>query len=130
MSEVVSLRGAQFVGRAVAPFNGHRMDTVCAGGANVIGAVADHDRVARVGTGEVERRAKKAGAVSLEGCMASSIPQARNGTLYLMCGGDRAVFARGALDVARWLRGRRGWFSMDQFLEAQPTWRHVLTGPE
>ena len=43
---------------------------------------------------EVERRAKKAGAVTLEGCMASSIPQARNGTLYLMCAGDRAVFDR------------------------------------
>lgn len=43
---------------------------------------------------EVERRARAAGAVSLEGCMASSIPQARNGTLYLMCGGDRAAFDR------------------------------------
>ena len=43
---------------------------------------------------EVERRAKAAGAVSLEGCMASSIPQARNGTLYLMCGGDRSSFDR------------------------------------
>ena len=43
---------------------------------------------------EVERRARAAGAVSLEGCMASSIPQARNGTLYLMCGGDRAAFER------------------------------------
>jgi 3-hydroxyisobutyrate dehydrogenase len=43
---------------------------------------------------EVERRAKAAGAVSLEGCMASSIPQARNGTLYLMCGGDEAAFNR------------------------------------
>lgn len=43
---------------------------------------------------EVERRAKKAGAVSLEGCMASSIPQARNGTLYLMCGGDKATFEK------------------------------------
>ena len=41
---------------------------------------------------EVEKRAKKAGAVSLEGCMASSIPQARNGTLYLMCAGDKATF--------------------------------------
>lgn len=41
---------------------------------------------------EVQRRASQAGAVTLEGCMASSIPQARNGTLYLMCGGDRAVF--------------------------------------
>jgi 3-hydroxyisobutyrate dehydrogenase len=43
---------------------------------------------------EVERRAKAAGAISLEGCMASSIPQARNGTLYLMCGGETAAFAR------------------------------------
>ncbi len=43
---------------------------------------------------EVERRAKRAGAISLEGCMASSIPQARNGTLYLMCGGDSDGFAR------------------------------------
>lgn len=43
---------------------------------------------------EVERRAGKAGAASLEGCMASSIPQARSGTLYLMCGGDRNVFDR------------------------------------
>ena len=41
---------------------------------------------------EVEKRAKAVGAISLEGCMASSIPQARNGTLYLMCGGERASF--------------------------------------
>jgi 3-hydroxyisobutyrate dehydrogenase len=43
---------------------------------------------------EVERLAKKAGAKTLEGCMASSITQAREGTLYLMCGGDRKVFDR------------------------------------
>jgi len=43
---------------------------------------------------EVERRAKARGAQSLEACMASSIPQARNGTLYLMCGGERATFDR------------------------------------
>ena len=43
---------------------------------------------------EIERRAKKAGAVTLEGCMASSIPQARNGTLYLMCGGEKKTFER------------------------------------
>ncbi len=43
---------------------------------------------------EVERRAKAVGAVPLEGCMASSIPQARNGTLYLMCGGDQAAFEK------------------------------------
>ena len=41
---------------------------------------------------EVERRAVAAGARSLEGCMASSIPQARSGTLYLMCGGDKDAF--------------------------------------
>jgi 3-hydroxyisobutyrate dehydrogenase len=43
---------------------------------------------------EVERRAKIAGAVTLEGCMASSIPQARNGTLYLMCGGNKKTFEK------------------------------------
>ncbi len=43
---------------------------------------------------EVDRRVRAAGGVALEGCMASSIPQARNGTLYLMCGGDRATFDR------------------------------------
>jgi 3-hydroxyisobutyrate dehydrogenase len=43
---------------------------------------------------EVEKRAKAIGAVTLEGCMASSIPQARNGTLYLMCGGERSSFDR------------------------------------
>jgi 3-hydroxyisobutyrate dehydrogenase len=43
---------------------------------------------------EVARRARKAGATALEGCMASSIPQARQGTLYLMCAGDRKSFER------------------------------------
>ncbi|MCC6416606.1 MAG: NAD(P)-dependent oxidoreductase [Opitutaceae bacterium] len=43
---------------------------------------------------EVERRAKKVGAITLEGCMASSIPQARNGTLYLMCGGNKKTFTQ------------------------------------
>ena len=43
---------------------------------------------------EVEKRAAKAGASTLEGCMASSITQARDGTLYLMCGGEREVFDR------------------------------------
>ena len=41
---------------------------------------------------EVEKLAKKAGAESLEACMASSITQARQGTLYLMCGGSEATF--------------------------------------
>jgi 3-hydroxyisobutyrate dehydrogenase len=42
----------------------------------------------------VEAKAEKAGAHSLEGCMASSITQARQGTLYLMCGGKPEVFER------------------------------------
>ncbi|HEY9854278.1 MAG TPA: NAD(P)-dependent oxidoreductase [Stenomitos sp.] len=41
---------------------------------------------------EVEAAAKQAGAQALEACMASSIPQARQGTLFLIVGGDRAVF--------------------------------------
>jgi 3-hydroxyisobutyrate dehydrogenase-like beta-hydroxyacid dehydrogenase len=43
---------------------------------------------------EVEKLAKKAGAESLEACMASSITQAREGTLYLMCGGQETTFGR------------------------------------
>jgi 3-hydroxyisobutyrate dehydrogenase len=43
---------------------------------------------------EVEKLAKKAGAATLEGCMASSITQARNGTLYLMIGGNDAVYEK------------------------------------
>src|SRR5438552_6963195 len=42
----------------------------------------------------VEAKAEKAGAQSLEGCMASSITQAREGSLYLMCGGKPEVFER------------------------------------
>lgn len=43
---------------------------------------------------EIEAAAERAGATSLEASMASSIPQARAGTLYLMCGGRRDVFDR------------------------------------
>lgn len=43
---------------------------------------------------EVEKRAKAAGAESLEACMASSITQAREGTLYLMLGGEEATYKR------------------------------------
>ncbi|HUA08280.1 MAG TPA: NAD(P)-dependent oxidoreductase [Candidatus Acidoferrales bacterium] len=43
---------------------------------------------------EVQRRAEARGAHSLEACMASSIPQARNGTLYLMIGGRKDIFER------------------------------------
>jgi len=41
-----------------------------------------------------ESKAEKAGAQSLEACMASSIPQARQGALYLMCGGKQEAFER------------------------------------
>lgn len=41
---------------------------------------------------EIERRCETAGAHSLEACMASSITQALNGTLYLMVGGKKEVF--------------------------------------
>ena len=41
---------------------------------------------------EVEGLAKAAGAESLEGCMASSITQAREGTLYLMLGGEKSTY--------------------------------------
>jgi 3-hydroxyisobutyrate dehydrogenase len=41
-----------------------------------------------------EQKCAAKGAQSLEACMASSITQARQGTLYLMCGGRPEVFAR------------------------------------
>src|SRR5213595_83297 len=43
---------------------------------------------------EVEKLAEKAGAESLEACMASSITQAREGKLYLMCGGSEEAFRK------------------------------------
>ena len=43
---------------------------------------------------DVEALAESAGSNSLEACMASSITQARDGTLYLMCGGREEVYQR------------------------------------
>ena len=43
---------------------------------------------------EIERLVTARGGTSLEACMASSITQARQGTLYLMCGGTPDVFAK------------------------------------
>ena len=62
---------------------------------------------------EIGRRAKRRGAMTLEGCMASSIPQARQGTLYLMCGGERKCFELvkpilGKLSTALRFVGRAG----------------------
>jgi 3-hydroxyisobutyrate dehydrogenase-like beta-hydroxyacid dehydrogenase len=43
---------------------------------------------------EVEASVERQGGMCLEACMASSITQARQGTLYLMCGGKSEAFAR------------------------------------
>ena len=43
---------------------------------------------------DVQTLAEERGAHSVEACMASSIPQARHGSLYLMCGGRREAFER------------------------------------
>src|ERR1041385_7968374 len=43
---------------------------------------------------EVEGLAQKAGAQTLEACMASSITQAREGSLYLMCAGSKDAFRK------------------------------------
>ncbi len=43
---------------------------------------------------EIEQAVERHGGATLEACMASSITQARQGTLYLMCGGKRDVFDR------------------------------------
>lgn len=43
---------------------------------------------------EMEELARKAGAETLEACMASSITQAREGSLYLICGGSTEAFER------------------------------------
>jgi len=42
----------------------------------------------------VEAKAEKAGALTLEAAMASSLTQAREGSLYLMCGGKPEAFER------------------------------------
>jgi len=41
---------------------------------------------------EIEKQVEARGGQTLEACMASSIDQARAGTLYLMCGGRQEVF--------------------------------------
>ncbi|BFU91911.1 MAG: putative 3-hydroxyisobutyrate dehydrogenase [Nitrospira sp.] len=43
---------------------------------------------------DIEKGVERHGGSSLEACMASSITQARQGTLYLMCGGKQEVFNR------------------------------------
>ncbi|HSI82986.1 MAG: NAD(P)-dependent oxidoreductase [Candidatus Methylacidiphilales bacterium] len=53
---------------------------------------------------EVETAAAGACAATLEACMASSITQARQGTLYLMCAGQKAGYDR-ALPILEILSG-------------------------
>ncbi len=50
---------------------------------------------------EVEILVEKHGGHTIEACLASSIPQARQGTLYLMCGGKQDIFdqAKPLLDM-------------------------------
>src|SRR6188508_2595198 len=43
---------------------------------------------------EVEALVERHGGACLEACMASSITQARQGTLYLMCGGEESAFKK------------------------------------
>lgn len=43
---------------------------------------------------DIERLVTAQGGACVEACMASSITQARQGTLYLMCGGQPEVFAK------------------------------------
>lgn len=43
---------------------------------------------------QVEILTERVGALSLEACMASSIPQALEGSLYLMCAGQAAAYER------------------------------------
>jgi len=43
---------------------------------------------------DLEKLGEKAGAQTLEACMASSITQAREGKLYLMCGGHEPAFRK------------------------------------
>ncbi len=62
---------------------------------------------------EVEAAACKAGAFAVEACMASSITQARQGTLFLILAGDQAVVEAsapvlGALSAARRYVGPTG----------------------
>lgn len=50
---------------------------------------------------DIEQAVERYGGAALEACMASSITQARQGTLYLMCGGKHEAFnrARPVLDA-------------------------------
>jgi len=67
-------------------------------GANMARCLKDHGytvtAVSDLNSQRSRALAEQHGAQSLEACMASSIPQARQGTLYLMCSGTRDAFDR------------------------------------
>jgi 3-hydroxyisobutyrate dehydrogenase len=72
-------------------FGGHGDNLLINGGGKLFINCATISPLVHV---EIERMAHKAGAQALEACMASSITQAREGSLYLMCGGEKAAFER------------------------------------
>jgi len=56
---------------------------------------------------EVEKAAQRAGAVAIEACMASSITQAREGTLYLILAGDSGAVEKAGPVLAALSKARR-----------------------
>jgi len=60
---------------------------------------------------QIDALIAQAGGRCIEACMASSIPQARNGELYLMCAGDATAYAalepllRSMSSALRWIGG-------------------------
>jgi 4-hydroxy-tetrahydrodipicolinate reductase len=77
-----------------------------------------------IGIREAMERAGYAAAIDVASTRAGSIPgthtigfdSAADTITLTHTARDRSVFARGALEAARWVRGRRGWFSMQDVL--------------
>jgi 4-hydroxy-tetrahydrodipicolinate reductase len=77
-----------------------------------------------IGIREAMERAGYAAAVDVASTRAGSIPgthtvgfdSAADTITLTHTARDRSVFARGALEAARWVHGRRGWFSMQDVL--------------
>jgi len=77
-----------------------------------------------IGIREAMERAGYAAAIDVASTRAGSIPgthtvgfdSAADTITLTHTARDRSVFARGALEAARWVHGRRGWFSMQDVL--------------
>jgi 4-hydroxy-tetrahydrodipicolinate reductase len=77
-----------------------------------------------IGIREAMERAGYAAAIDVASTRAGSIPGTHTigfdgaaDTITLThTARDRSIFARGALEAARWVHGRRGWFSMQDVL--------------